>query len=138
MKTFGRGDHGLGPALKARLALRVVRSYLLVRWSINRKPLPVFVREFGQAAVRPDRHQPALLSRAVDRTLRLGPYRPRCLTTSLVLYRLLREQGEDVQLVIGLPFDALDHTAHAWIERDGVDLGPPPGRGRHSPIARFN
>ena len=52
-------------------------------------------------------------------------------------YRLLREQGDEPELVIGLPQTAADKDAHAWVELDGVDVGPPPGRGTHEELARF-
>jgi len=38
----------------------------------------------------------------VHRSLKLNPLRPRCLTSSLVLYRLLREQGDPADVVMGL------------------------------------
>ncbi len=44
-----------------------------------------------------------------------------------MLYRLLREQGDAAELVIGLPKNPADKSAHAWVELDGVDVGPPPG-----------
>jgi hypothetical protein len=97
----------------------------------------LLVRRLGRTGGRADGHPPALLSLAVHRSLRLGPLRPRCLTSSLVLYRLLREQGDRAELVIGLPPEARDPAAHAWVELDDRDIGPPPGRGRHAPIARF-
>ena len=125
----------LGP--KVRLAIRVWGSYARVRIGLRRSPLPAFVRELGAVAERGDSHPPALLSLAVHRSLHLGPLRPRCLTSSLVLYRLLREQGTEPKLVIGLPPDARDHAAHAWVELDERDIGPPPGRGCHAPIAHY-
>jgi hypothetical protein len=73
----------------------------------------------------------------VYRTLRLGPRQPTCLVNALVLYRLLREQGDQAELVIGLPADAADKDAHAWVELDGVDVGPPPGRSGHAEMGRF-
>ena len=57
--------------------------------------------------------------------------------SSLVLYRLLREQGDDAELVIGLPQTPADKDAHAWVELAGRDVGPPPGRGPHEELARF-
>jgi len=54
-----------------------------------------------------------------------------------VLYRLLREQGDAAELVIGLPKNPADKSAHAWVELDGVDVGPPPGRNGHEQMARF-
>jgi hypothetical protein len=78
------------------------------------------------------------LSRAVDKSLRFGSHRPTCLVNALVLFRLLREQGEAAELVIGLPSNATNETAHAWVEINGADMGPPPGRGNHSALARFS
>lgn len=132
-----RSDEPLRLATKVLLALRVWRCYVRVRIGLRRAPLPAFVRELGSTPVRGDGHPPALLSIAVDRSLRLGPLRPRCLTSSLVLYRLLREQGDAAEIVIGLPPEARNHAAHAWVELDARVVGPPPGRGRHAPIARY-
>src|SRR5215216_7015133 len=114
---------------KVRLAMRVWRTYARVRIGLRRAPLPAFVRELGRTAAAVDQHPPALLSLAVHRSLHLGPLRPRCLTSALVLYRLLREQGDPAEVVIGLPRDAQDHAAHAWVELGDRDVGPPPGRG---------
>lgn len=111
---------------------------MLVRWGLARKPLPEFVRDFGRASGHAAPHPPGRLSRAVNRSLRLGSRRPRCLVSSLVLYRLLREQGDAPELVIGLPSEARDHAAHAWVELGGRDIGPPPGRDGHSAIARYS
>lgn len=123
---------------KLRLAHRIWRSYALVRRRVFREPLPELVatlaepRPFGLSPYPPPR-----LSRAVHRTLRVGRRRPTCLVSSLVLFRLLREQGDPAQLVIGLPPASKTHEAHAWIEIDGRDIGPPPGRGGHAELARF-
>jgi len=80
---------------------------------------------------------PRRLGRIVARVLHVGPWRARCLHTSMVLFRLLREQGDTAELVIGLPREPRDKDAHAWVEIDGSDIGPPPGRGRHEEIARY-
>ncbi|HEV8338894.1 MAG TPA: lasso peptide biosynthesis B2 protein [bacterium] len=120
------------------MALRIWRWFLIARRNVNRRPLPLFVREFGAGPLRnTESLSPHYLSRAVDKALRLGGEEPTCLVKSLVLFRLLREQGDPAELVIGLPPDAKDHIAHAWVELDGTDLGPAPGRGRHVAIARF-
>ena len=123
---------------KIRLALRVWLSFARVQVGMRRRPLPAYAAQLG----RPRRlHSPALapqqLSRAVDRSLRLGAHRPRCLTSALVLFRLLREQGDAAELVIGLPAEPSNHEAHAWVELEGLDVGPPPGRGGHETMARF-
>lgn len=124
---------------KIRLVFRVWRWFFVVRGALRRRPLPQFVTELGQSArVQPDGAQPpGRLSRAVDRALRVGSRQPTCLVRALVLFRLLREQGDPAELVIGLPPDARDKTAHAWVELEGVDVGPAPGRGQHVPLARF-
>jgi hypothetical protein len=56
----------------------------------------------------------------------------------LVLYRLLKEQGDEPELVIGLSEHLTDHLAHAWIELEGIDIGPRPGRDGHHELARFS
>jgi hypothetical protein len=130
----------LKPPAKARLALRVWARYLSIRPRIRRTPIPRLAEALadgGRTATRRERMPPQRLSRAVERSLHIGPWRPRCLANALVLYRLLREQGDDAQLVIGLPADAATHEAHAWVELGGLDLGPAPGRSGHEPLARF-
>ena len=122
---------------KARLALRIWTLYPRVLAGLRREQLPAFVARFGQTGSPRTRLPPARLSHAVDRSLRLGARKPRCLVSSLVLYRLLREQGDDAELVIGLPQTPADKEAHAWVELDGADVGPPPGRGTHEELARF-
>jgi len=79
----------------------------------------------------------SLLSRGVSRGLRIGGWQPRCLVRSLVLYRLLRAQGDEADLVIGLPDLAESPDAHAWIELGGTDVGPAPGRGPHQEMTRY-
>ncbi len=123
---------------KASLALRVWLRFVRVWLGVRKEPLPAFVARLGTPGPRPHRrHPPPQLSRAVDRSLRIGAVRPRCLTSALVLFRLLREQGDAAELVIGLPPEAVTHEAHAWVEVDGADVGPPPGRGGHVAMARF-
>jgi hypothetical protein len=123
-------------AAKVRLAAHVWMTYGRVRRGVPRAPLPAFVHDLGNAPLRQERHPPWLLSRAVHRSLKV--MRPRCLTGALVLYRLLREQGDPADLVIGLPSNPRDHSAHAWVELAGRDVGPPPGKGDHAELARFS
>jgi hypothetical protein len=49
----------------------------------------------------------------------------------------MAEQGQSAEVVIGLPQEPLDNKAHAWVEIDGVDVGPPPGRQGHEELARY-
>jgi len=128
----------MGAVAKARLLTEVLRSFVLVHRRLRQRPLPEVVRELGvglDAWWEPVR--PLRMSRIVHRTLAIGRWHPRCLIMALVLYRLLRAQGDDAELVIGLPTEARDKDAHAWVEIDGRDVGPPPGRSGHEELARY-
>ncbi|MGH2716587.1 MAG: lasso peptide biosynthesis B2 protein [Thermoleophilaceae bacterium] len=127
------------PALaKAALALRICVWYVRVQALLRRYPLPELVDRLGRpASARRSRVPPRRLGRAVYRVLAIGGRRARCLVTSLVLYRLLREQGDAAELVIGLPTPPHGAEAHAWVEIEGADVGPPPGRGDHLQLARY-
>jgi Transglutaminase-like superfamily len=124
---------------KARLAARIWLRYLLVMVDLRRRPLPDLVDGLARTNGRSSEgaYRPATLSNAIHRSLRLGSHRPRCLVNALVLFRLLREQGEPAELVIGLKPDARDQRAHAWVELEGRDVGPPPGRFGHEEMARL-
>ena len=132
-------EERLSLAAKAALAVRILSRFLVVRARLFQEPLPALASRLGRtrAPAHGRRNSPARLSRAVDRTLRLGRRRPSCLASSLVLYSLLREQGDHAQLAIGLRERPTDKTAHAWVELDGVDVGPPPGSHGHVALARF-
>jgi hypothetical protein len=111
------------------LALRVVIA-------LRRERLPDLVDRLGVPGGDSPR-PPLLLSRAVSRGLRVGPWVPRCIVRSLVLYRLLRAQGDDAEVVIGLPGERPARDAHAWVEYRGRDIGPDPGAAGHQPLARY-
>ena len=131
-------DGRLTLAEKIRLAARIWVRFVQVTVQTRRRPLPAYVQALarnGAAARR--RHPPAAVSRAVDRSLRIGSHRPRCLLNALVLFRLLREQGDPAMLVLGLPEVATDERAHAWVEVDGRDVGPSPGSTGHRELARL-
>ena len=135
-----RDREGLTLGQKARLAARIWARFAHVVLDVRRESLPTLVERLADANGRPpphDRYRPATLSRAVDRSLRIGGRRPRCLLNALVLFRLLREQGEPAELVIGLLPEAPDQRAHAWVELAGRDVGPPPGRSGHEEMARL-
>lgn len=59
--------------------------------------------------------------------MNLWIYRPNCLKRSLVLYRVLRDEGVDVQLCIGARLGDRDEDeltggrleGHAWLVKDG-------------------
>ena len=125
-------------ATKAQLIARIGGTFLLVHWRLRRDPLPRVVESFAGRDLRGlPRVDARRLSRIVHGTLHVGPLRPRCLVNALVLFRLLRAQGDSAELVIGLPHDPRDHEAHAWVELERVDVGPPPGKGSHEELARY-
>jgi hypothetical protein len=133
-----RSQGRLSATQRLRLALRIIRCYAEVRRRLSREPLPALAATFGDVPVRTrERIPPRQLAWAIDRTLRIGRRRPRCIFNALVMYRLLREQGDAAVLVIGLPRAAMTKDAHAWVELDDTDVGPPPGRAGHEPMARF-
>ena len=125
---------------KAALALRVWRTFAWVLVLLRTYDLPAVVERLQMPTLtdaKTRRHSPRRLSRAVSHSLRVGPWQPRCLTRSLVLYRLAREQGEPVELVIGLASEAVSTDAHAWVELAGHDIGPSPGRLGHRELVRY-
>jgi hypothetical protein len=128
------------PSLTDRLAIAIRSLWLLavVRGQLRRDDLPTVVASLREVdRPRSARARPVRMGSIVARTLALGPWRARCLHTSLILFRLLREQGEDPEIVIGLKETPREKDAHAWVELAGRDVGPPPGRGRHQELARY-
>lgn len=127
----GRGERiGLG--------LRVWALSLLLRLALRWRSLPAVVAWLERPATRaPIRLHPRRLGRFVWRALHVGPFRARCLIGSLVLFRLLRRQGDEPELVLGLPPEPKGHEAHAWIELGGFVVGPPPGRLGHEELTRY-
>ena len=118
--------------------VRVWVDVVRVQVGLRRWSLPDLIDRLGRRSTPRRRRLPrSKLSRVVERALHVGPYRPRCLVGSLVLYQVLSEQGDSPELVIGLPTDPQDPLAHAWIEIEGVDLGPAPGRDGHEELARY-
>jgi len=127
----------LGLSHRLLLAGRLYATWASVRWRLSRMPLPeLIVRLDGTGRAR-RRLEPTRLGRIVHRVMNVGPFRPRCLAMSLVLFRELRRQGTAAEIVIGLPREPKDHTAHAWVEVAGRVVGPPPGRLGHAEMARY-
>ncbi|HJQ95908.1 MAG TPA: lasso peptide biosynthesis B2 protein [Acidimicrobiia bacterium] len=120
------------------LASRIWLTYLRVVALLRRKPLHNVINALGSPSGRAKTPEVAThYSRAIHRALRLGDRRPRCLPSALVLYRLLRAGSIPAELVIGLPATPTSPIAHAWVELDGHDIGPPPGRHHHEELARY-
>ena len=123
---------------KASLAMRAWFWCFAVVVGLRRHPLPRLVERLGQVdRLRDVRLAPARLSRGMARSLRVGPMRPRCLVRALVLYRLLREQGDPAEVVIGMAPTPRSHKAHAWVEIDRMDIGPDPGRNGYLELVRY-
>lgn len=123
---------------KARLAAIVVLDFVVVSLGLRLTELASLVKRLRRPPkIGIRRLDPMRLGRIVDRVLRLGPLRPRCLPLSLVFFRLLRRQGTHAELVIGLGPEARGHEAHAWVEVAGEVVGPPPGRLGHEALVRY-
>lgn len=124
---------------KLKLVGSIWRGSVGIGLALRRTSLPAVVQKLQKTPV--DRRavalEPRRLGRIVSRASALGPFTPRCLTMSLVLFRELQRQGTAAELVIGLPPVPSDHTAHAWVEVDGRVVGPPPGRLGHAELARY-
>lgn len=121
------------------LAVQVVLRYVRIRLLLmGRSPLPMVVDRLApRDSPRAVELGPSQLRRAVDKILRL-PGRPlRCLPRALVLYSLLAEGGHAPRLAIGLPESSSDITAHAWVEVNGIDVGPSPGRNGHTALTTY-
>ncbi len=123
---------------KVALATRIWIAFVRIRFTERRLPLPEATRRLakgtGRARTRVD---PRRLGKIVGRVLGVGPWQPRCLFSALVLYRMLREQGDPAELVIGLHPQPRSKDAHAWVEVGGLDVGPPPGGRGRVPLARY-
>lgn len=104
----------------------------------RRKPLADTIETLrSRPPASPIDQEPRQLGRSVVKALRVGRMQPRCLTLALIHMSLLNDNGTPGQLVIGLPDAARSPRAHAWIEVDGVDIGPPPGRHGHQELVRY-
>lgn len=128
------------PLNRVRLAMRIWWRYGVVRVELARqKSLTDTVDVLrNRTPARPIDQEPRQLGRSVVRALRAGPIQPRCLTLALVHMTLLNDNRIPGQLVIGLPKVAHGPRAHAWIELEGVDIGPPPGRHGHEEMVRYS
>lgn len=126
------------PAWKVRTAIRIWAAYARVRRVRRERPLRDVVATLSAPADRAVVPVPVdRLSRAVSRTLNVGPWRLRCLDRALVLYHLVRLQGTSAELVIGIRPATSSTDAHAWVEIDGRDVGPAPGRFGHDELVRY-
>jgi hypothetical protein len=132
-------QHKIPLPKKVAMFRAILVTFVVVQLRLRRSTLPAVVTSLREVDTERDyRLDPRRLGRIVFRTLRLGNRHARCLINALVLFRLLRLQGDNAELVIGLPESPQDVSAHAWIELDGDDVGPPPGRGAHKEFTRYS
>jgi hypothetical protein len=128
-----------GPADRAALLVEMWQVYRRTRTLLRTRELPAVVREL--AVLPPVRGgadvDPVWLGRTTWRRLRWPGGGPVCLDRALVQFAMLSRRGLRPEVVIGLPRSASDKDAHAWVEVDHVDVGPPPGGSGHVPLARY-
>jgi hypothetical protein len=116
---------------------RVWARFLLILWLRRGRQLPGLVDELARPRLTTPPGNPSRLGVAVYALLGVGRLRARCVTMSLVHFSLLVDQGFRPELVIGLPPRPESPDAHSWVEIDGVDVGPPPGKMDSQELARF-
>lgn len=122
----------LGPLRRALLAAEVLRSYLLARWLLGRRPLPealAALRAPRRHAMSSPEDRIALarhLAWATVRTIEPLPLDSRCLMRSLVLTRLLARRALASTFVLSAA-PGPRFEAHAWVELDGEPLLVPAG-----------
>lgn len=124
---------------KVQLAARIWTSAGRILINLRRHPLPDVVGSIDENAPAMSSIEipPQALGRIIVRALTLGPFTARCLTRSLVLYEFLVASGYTPTIAIGVDTEDTTTDAHAWIELGQHDVGPPPGRGNHSVLARY-
>lgn len=129
----------MSPFTKISLATRVWWLSLVVRIRARRTPLPRLVADLVKPGRKKVRYpvRPERMGQIVVQVLTTPVGPPRCLISSLVAFRILRQEGLPVELVIGLPREPEDKDAHAWLELAGKDIGPPPGRFGHVELTRY-
>ena len=105
---------------------------------LRRLPLPELVQHLNKVSrVRRRHDDPVRLGQLAAAALRLPGWQARCLLRCLVAYRVIRRQGGEPVLQIGIRPDAVDHETHSWLELDGRDVGPPPGKGNHEVLVTY-
>jgi Transglutaminase-like superfamily len=122
---------------RLRTARRVWARLILILWMRRGRQLPGLVDQLARPRQTTPPNDPTRQGLAVYTLLGVGRMRARCLTMSLVHFSLLVDQGFQPELVIGLPPRPINPDAHAWVEIDGVDVGPPPGMMGAEELARF-
>ena len=130
----------MNSAQKVVLAARIWALAVYVHLATRRRPLPQVVASLARRGESRRRTgvNPVRLGTIVTRVLTFRGTPPRCLIAALVAFRLNRAEGHGVEIVIGLPSRPIDKDAHAWLEINGRDVGPPPGQFGHLELARYS
>jgi Transglutaminase-like superfamily len=129
------------PLQRVALGLRIVVWALQSRWALHRGGIVAAVAFARRAApcrddarsgsrsdseqVRSDVATGKQLSSIVALVLGHMPGDTRCLVRSLVLLRLLSEQGVAGQVVLAVRRESAE--AHAWVEVEGAPVSTPAG-----------
>jgi hypothetical protein len=123
-------------ALSASERLLLARSLVAVPWIVVGLRLFGFQRMKSALERRSPAAGPAAVPRREDATARAktvariagiaagrGPVRATCLRRSLLIWWLLRREGIDAKIRIGVRRDGGELFAHAWVEHRGIPLG---------------
>jgi hypothetical protein len=109
--------------LRAAVLLPWVSVRLRLRgFQATNQSLQNSFRGIGESQLGHSAEQAVLTARVVRAAARHGLGNPSCLEESLVLAYLLRRQGIDSQLRIGVKKNIPKFEAHAWVECGGVAL----------------
>ena len=137
-----RGTDGIVGMVRARsipgnllLATRLWLRLGRVAWELRRRPLPQAVHGLGPRGERTGgghRIHARRLGKMVDRALHVGPWRPRCLFQAARLVLASPRSGRSSRARDRPRCGTRSKDAHAWVELDGIDVGPPPGPGTHA------
>lgn len=125
------GDRPAGALARVAMVVEILATYFKARRVLKRTELPAAVATLRRTArVAPPRaleEEVATglrLGRAVTRSLSALPTDSRCLTSSLVLLRVLERRGIHPRFVLAVRGEP-EFAAHAWIEHGGRALLAP-------------
>jgi hypothetical protein len=77
---------------------------------------------------------PAIVARVVRIAATYGPYRATCLPRAIVLWGLLRREGFEPVVAMGVRKGARGVEAHAWVELEGVTFDQTADSGSFVPL----
>jgi len=107
----------------------LARAWMHIPWTLWRLRTQGYDRVRKAIDALPLKHPPqttpdalCALGEAVNIAARHGPWTCTCLPRSMVLHELLRRQGLDTQLRIGVRRSGNGIKAHAWVEYGGQPI----------------